>query len=326
MAQTAIRNRNPANNKNNRDQKDNKSICMDRKDRKDTIQILFINDRAESIQQIKEQLNDPDLKETDSPEKIAELPELPDLLLIRPEYLIGLEKSNQVKNKLLSMIGHDLRSPLGSIKMILDFIDQKIIDPKSDDFESTVPELMNAADDAFYLLENLLYWSRIQAGTVSYVPEKYNLKALLQKSVNQLKRFLDAKKISILDNVKGDQECWGDEFLILVILRNLLSNAGKFSHESSEIQIDLENSGDSIKIFFKDSGVGIAKENMSKLFDPYTLFHTYGTNNETGNGLGLKVSNELARINKGNISLVSKEGKGTTACLSLPIMDPTVNS
>ena len=299
---------------------------MDKEDKKEAIQILFINSGKESIQGIKGQLSHADLKEIGSPDKITELPKLPDLVLVRPEYLTGLEKSNQVKNKLLSMIGHDLRSPLGSIKMILDFIDQKVIDPKSDDFESTVPELMNAADDAFYLLENLLYWSRIQAGTISYVPATYNLKTITQKAVSQLKRFMDAKKISIRDNVGEDQACWGDEFLLLVILRNLVSNAGKFSHESSEIQIDLENSEDSLKIFVRDSGVGIAAENIPGLFDPYLLFHTYGTNNETGNGLGLKVSHELARINKGSLSLTSKEGKGTTVCLSLPITAPEVNT
>ena len=216
------------------------------------------------------------------------------------------------------MIGHDLRSPLGSIKMILDFIDQKIIDPKSPEFESTVPELMDAADEAFFLLENLLYWSRIQAGTISYEPENYKLKSIIDKSLNNLKRIFNRKKITAANRITSDQSVFGDEYLLLTIVRNILSNACKFSSPGSEVVVECTESGDTLKILFHDQGIGIKEENLQKIVDPFSLFHTYGTNNETGNGLGLNVCFELSKINKGRINLTSKEGSGTTVKLLLP--------
>jgi len=284
--------------------------------------MLIVDQGNENIQEIQDHLRDMDLdiNVIRDPQKIKELPEesVPDLILMNPEYLIELARASKLKDDLLSMIGHDLRSPLGSIKMILDFIDQKIIDPKSPEFESTVPELMDAADDAFFLLENLLYWSRIQAGTISYEPESYKLKSIIDKSLNNLKRIFNRKTITAINRISSDQFIFGDEYLLLTIIRNLLSNACKFSSPGSEVIIECTESGSTVKILFQDRGIGIKDEDLKKIVDPFSLFHTYGTNNETGNGLGLKVCFELAKINKGQINLDSREGKGTTVKLLLP--------
>ncbi len=229
-----------------------------------------------------------------------------------------LEQQNQLKDKLLHMIGHDLRSPLGSIKMILDFVDQKIIDPLSPDFQSMLPEIADAADEAFYLLENLLYWTRIQTRRVSSQPEKYEVKQLIEKAITSLKRHFDKKKIRVISQLRGDYQILVDEYLFLVVFRNLLSNACKFSNENTEITIGLhQTSDDRLTLYIRDQGIGIKEENLQKIKDPYTLFSTYGTNSENGNGLGLKVADALIKIMGGRLVIDSEPEKGTTVSLLL---------
>jgi len=231
---------------------------------------------------------------------------------------VRLEQLNQVKDKLLHMIGHDLRSPLGSIKMILDFIDQETIDPQSLDFKTMLPELLDAADEAFYLLENLLYWTRIQTNRISYNPENLSAKQLVDKSITNMNRAFQQKGIKITNQINGDEQVFGDEYLLPVIFRNLLSNACKFSKEGSEVTISLSESPGQMIIRVCDQGIGIKEENLQKIRAPYTLFSTYGTNNETGTGLGLKVCEALAGINQGQLLIESQEEGGTTVDLILP--------
>lgn len=229
-----------------------------------------------------------------------------------------LEQQNQLKDKLLHMIGHDLRSPLGSIKMILDFLDQETANDESLDLKSMLPELSDAADEAFYLLENLLYWTRIQTNKVSYKPERIQAKQLISKSVMNMKRSFDQKGITIINLIEGDQYVFGDEYLLLVIFRNLLSNACKFSNSETNVTISLTESPNQLTFHIRDHGIGIKEEDLEKIRDPHTLFSTYGTNNETGNGLGLNVCETLAAINKGELLIDSHPGTGTTIRLRLP--------
>ncbi len=231
---------------------------------------------------------------------------------------VRLEQQNQLKDKLLHMIGHDLRSPLGSIKMILDFLGQENADDEGLDLKSMLPELSDAADEAFYLLENLLYWTRIQTNRTSYKPEKISAKQLISKSVLNVKRSFEQKGIKIINRVEGDQLIFGDEYLLLVIFRNLLSNACKFSGQGASVIISLSESSDQLRIYIRDEGIGIKEEDLKKINDPYTLFSTYGTNNENGNGLGLKVCQALAVVNKGELRIDTRPGTGTTVGLLLP--------
>lgn len=229
-----------------------------------------------------------------------------------------LEQQNQLKDKMLHMIGHDLRSPLGSIKMILDFVDQKIIDPMSPDFQSMLPELADAADEAFYLLENLLYWTRIQTRRVSYHAENYPVKQLIGKAVTNIKRSFDQKGVKISNQIRGEYLVSVDEYLFLVIFRNLLSNACKYSKEGMEVTVSVSESPDQLTFVIRDNGIGIKEQDLPKLWDANSFYTTYGTNNESGNGLGLKVSNALTRINQGQLILESRENNGTTVSVTFP--------
>ncbi|MGE4587823.1 MAG: sensor histidine kinase [Mangrovibacterium sp.] len=230
-----------------------------------------------------------------------------------------LEQQNKLNNKLLYMIGHDLRSPLGSIKMTLDLIDQRILDPKSEDFSAMLPELSDAADDAFYLLENLLYWTRIQTNRVSYRPENYPLKQLMDKAVTNMKRSFLKKEINLNNQLDWNGKVYGDDYLLMVIFRNILSNACKFSRKGTGVTLRVADSPEgTVCICISDQGQGISQENMEKVYDPNQLFTTYGTGNENGNGLGLKICESLVKINQGKMHIESREGEGTTVSLTLP--------
>ena len=288
--------------------------------------IIIINQYKERAKEIKDKLKDlkynlTEINNMEELSSIAEKGSLPDIIITSSNNLLDLEKSNRVKNNLLSQISHDLRSPIGTIKMMLELLEQKVISADSPDYDTIIKDLVNTSTDVFALLENLLYWSRIQFKTVSYIPSDQNLKSLTDKAISQLKRSIDEKKIHVLNNIVSEETVWGDEFLILIILKNLISNGCKYSDENAEILIKEEKDGNKIHIIIADNGTGISEENLQKIKDPDILFHTSGTNGEQGNGLGLKICYELSFINKGTLKIDSKEKEGTKVILTLPSVE-----
>jgi len=287
---------------------------------------IIINNYKERTKEIKDRLKDlkynlTEINNMEELSSIAEKGSLPDIIITSSNNLLDLEKSNRVKNNLLSQISHDLRSPIGTIKMMLELLEQKVISADSPDYDTIIKDLVNTSTDVFALLENLLYWSRIQFKTVSYVPSNQNLKSLTDKAISQLKRSIDEKKIHILNNIVSEETIWVDEFLIPIILKNLISNGCKYSDENAEILIKEEKEGNKIHIIIEDKGIGISEENLKKIKDPDILFHTSGTNGEQGNGLGLKICYELSIINKGTLKIESKEKEGTKVILTLPSVE-----
>jgi len=299
------------------------------KDKTESSQTVIINHYNERAKEITSKLSElkyniANINDTEELSSIAEKESLPDIILTSSDCIFDLEKSNKTKNNLLSQISHDLRSPIGTIKMMLELLEQKVISADSPDYDNILKDLVNTSTDVFALLENLLYWSRIQFKTVSYVPSNQNLKSLTQKAVSELKRFIDEKKLHINININSKTTVCGDEFLIHIILKNLISNGCKYSAENSEIIIDEEKSNNKISIIIKDNGIGMSEENIKKTMDPDSLFHTSGTNGEQGNGMGLKICYNLTTINKGTLRIISKEKEGTTAILTLPAGKETV--
>jgi len=293
------------------------------KEKTESSPTIIINHYKERSKEIKDILKDlkynlTEINNMEELSSIAKKGSLPDIIITSSNNLLDLEKSNRVKNNLLSQISHDLRSPIGTIKMMLELLEQKVISADSPDYDTIIKDLVNTSTDVFALLENLLYWSRIQFKTVSYVPSNQNLKSLTDNAISQLKRSIDEKKIHILNNIASEETVWGDEFLIPIILKNLISNGCKYSVENAEISIKEEKKGNKIHIIIADNGTGISEENLKKIKDPDILFHTSGTNGEQGNGLGLKICYELSIINKGTLNIDSKEKEGTKAIITLP--------
>jgi two-component system, sensor histidine kinase and response regulator len=231
------------------------------------------------------------------------------------DYLSDL---NSLKDKMFSVIGHDLRSPLGSVKMTLEFLSETVSDTTGEELKSTVDLLLKTTDEVFSLLENLLGWARSQSGNLSVVKEPIDLYDLVNNIYLLNKGNINIKNIDFTIDIDPGTTIFADLNTITIVFRNLLSNAIKFTPNHGKITIASREMNGNVQIEFRDSGVGIPESNISKLFDPTQHLTTYGTNRESGSGLGLNLCHDFTKRNDGEISVVSELGKGTSFFLLLP--------
>ena len=238
-----------------------------------------------------------------------------DALKKNTKYLYEL---NSLKDKMFSVIGHDLRSPLGSVKMTLEFLSETISEASREELQTTVDFLLKTTNEAFSLLDNLLGWGRAQSGNISINKEIVNLADLVNSVYLIHKKNIGAKNIEFLNNVEKGTTICADLNTITAVLRNLLSNAIKFTPNYGSIIISSVNLENLVRIEVKDTGVGIPVENIPKLFDSTQHLTTYGTNSESGSGLGLNLCYDFVKRNDGEISVESETGKGTSFYIELP--------
>lgn len=233
-----------------------------------------------------------------------------------------LSEINGVKDKMFSVIGHDLRSPLGSVKMTLEFLSQATDLISPEELKTTVDLLVKTTDEVFGLLDNLLGWARSQSGNLKIIPEKVSIADLVNSVYLLQKGNINLKNLKFYNEVPDDLHVIADVTTLKIVLRNLLSNAIKFTPEHGMIKIRSQASEKKAEILVEDSGIGIDAENIPRLFDIKQHFSTYGTNKEAGSGLGLVLCYEFMEKNKGDIRVVSEVGKGTTFFLTLPLNEP----
>jgi two-component system sensor histidine kinase/response regulator len=231
------------------------------------------------------------------------------------EYLTSL---NNVKDKMFSVIGHDLRSPLGSVKMTLEFLTDSFDELSKDELKSTFDVLQKTTDEVFSLLENLLGWAKSQSGNLSINKELIDLANLVSNVYLLNKGSFNYKNISFSSNIENGTTIYADLNTITAVFRNLLSNAIKFTPEGGSISISAIKKDDDVEIAFVDSGVGIPEENIPKLFDSTRHLTTFGTNREAGSGLGLNLCNDFTMRNDGKLWVESVVGKGSTFYIKLP--------
>ncbi|SRR6056297_6467 len=229
-----------------------------------------------------------------------------------------LEESNATKDKMFSVISHDLRAPLGGMKSMLDLVYEDKNEGKNINKKS-LDSLKKAADKTYNLLENLLYWSRSQRGQLVYEPEYINLYDLVIENVELLKTMIDNKKIHISNEISDNLNAYADRNMVKTIIRNLIYNAIKFTKEEGEVKIYSKKEGNFVILSVEDNGVGITKENMEKIFNRKEYFTTYGTEREKGSGLGLNLIFDFLDKNKGELFIDSDYGKGSTFSFSLPV-------
>lgn len=229
-----------------------------------------------------------------------------------------LTELNSIKDKMFSVIGHDLRSPLSSVKMSLEFLSQTTDKNEDEELKETLDVLVKTTDEVFSLLENLLGWAKSQSGNLNLIPEKVNLKDLVDSIYMLNKGNLNFKKIQFETNIDQSIDLNVDLNTIKIVFRNILSNAIKFTPNNGKITISSEEDRDYTNVIVQDNGVGIAEENIGKLFSNTHQFSTYGTNRESGSGLGLILCHDFVVRNGGEISVKSKIGEGTSFILRLP--------
>ena len=231
---------------------------------------------------------------------------------------IQLEKLNRDKDRFISILGHDLRNPFNSLLGFLDILIKDFHQLGEEKIQYFLDNINTVAKNTYGLLENLMEWSKTQSENVPFKPEVVSFQEICNEVCLQLTPSAEAKNIKINNCVDEDIEIFADIDMLKTILRNLCTNAIKFSNRGGEVVMCAERDSRHVKITVSDTGVGIQPDLLPKLFDISRSVTTKGTSNETGTGLGLIICRELISIHGGKIWAKSKPGKGTSFIFTLP--------
>lgn len=233
-----------------------------------------------------------------------------------------LKKTIQGRDKMYSVIAHDLRSPLGSIKMVLNMFVMTMSPQMIGEEQYEMLDSANkSTEELFTLLDNLLKWTKTQTGRLTVVFQDFELVKSISGVFEIFSLVSSSKNIELIFDSNEEINVRGDIDMVKTITRNLLSNAIKFSFSGSKIIIEVKKIGNMAVVSVKDFGKGMSQEEQQKLFNSETHFSKYGTNNEEGSGLGLLLCKDFATKNKGDLWLQSEEGKGSTFFFSVPLKD-----
>ena len=235
-----------------------------------------------------------------------------------------LSDTIQLKNRIFSVIAHDLRSPVVNILYMLNLLKEKEYKEKYDAFANSS---IQYAQLVISLLENMLVWGRDQEDKIKFSPEKRDLADIILTNLSIFKETSDKKEISVNFTQVGNSIAFFDKDLLDIIIRNLLSNAVKYTPRGGRISIllkDRAQNGKCIMLKICDNGIGIPETKQKHLFTATEVESTPGTENEKGTGLGLKLCYELVKINKGSIVVESKDGEGTCFIITLPLAKKSV--
>lgn len=230
-----------------------------------------------------------------------------------------LKELNETRDKFFSIIAHDLRSPFHMMLGISELLATDIESLPPAQIKKFSKELHNGIKKQFELLSDLLEWSRLQRGDLLIEKKELQLDSEIREVVDSLTVPIRMKEISIVVAVESSVVVLGDSNMIRLVLRNLISNAIKFTEPKGEITVGAEKSGRAMKISVRDSGVGITAENREKLFRSDIRFTTPGTANEKGTGLGLLLCKEIVEKHGGKILVESVEGKGSVFSFTVAV-------
>lgn len=230
-----------------------------------------------------------------------------------------LQKATEYRNKIFSIIGHDLKAPMGTINNILTLIMDGNID--SNKSKLMLSHTQKSAVSAHSLLENLLVWANNEQGKIEYKPKTHILNNIVKENINLLNDIATEKSISFKINLEDNLKMYADYNMVSTIIRNLIANAIKFSNNNDKIIISAKRKENFIEISVKDNGVGISKENLKKILNTDFHYSSKGTEGEPGSGLGLQLCFEFIKINKGDYQIISKEGEGSNFIVNLPAFE-----
>jgi signal transduction histidine kinase len=226
-----------------------------------------------------------------------------------------LQRLNDTKEKLFSIIAHDLRSPIGQLKNALDLVNKEYLSPEK--FQEISARLSVEVGQLHSTLDNLLRWSLGQFQGIKVNPEKTALAGVLAKKMSLFKQNIEQKNLTI--QLEGaEQFILVDPDHLLLILRNLFSNAIKYSYPGSTILIRAQAKEQKVIIEVIDEGIGMSADIVTSIFSPETTLSKNGTANEKGTGLGLKLCKEFIEKNQGSIWVESREKSGSSFYISLP--------
>lgn len=237
----------------------------------------------------------------------------------------NLIKLNETKDRFISIISHDLRTPFSSILGFTDLLanDEELTE---DERKQYVRYIQESSRSMLALVNSLLDWTRLQTGRIKFEPQKIDVSKIVIDSINALSGTAMQKGIEVTSLVNQSLHLFVDKSLILQVFNNLISNAIKFTNKGGLIQIISEAVTNSrfVKFVIKDTGVGIKQEDLNKLFSVDAKFTSEGTAGEKGSGLGLSLVKEIIEKHGGTISVQSEYGKGTEFIFTLPIASSNI--
>ena len=232
-----------------------------------------------------------------------------------------LQNEVKVKNRFFSIIAHDLNGPFALLLGLTNILSKKADKLTKEKIVDMTKVINDAALQAFSLQKNLLQWSRLQFSAGQVISKSILLPKLVEDTMDVYKMIAADKKISLVSEI-SEVKVFGDCDMIHTILRNLISNALKFSHEGGVVTLSSKTVDDMVQISVVDEGVGISKEEIDNLFVLDHLTSVKGTSGETGTGIGMSLCREMVQENGGCISAESILGEGTRVTFSLPVSLP----
>ena len=245
--------------------------------------------------------------------------------LLQYKRILSLDKKNrdlvalnEAKDLLISVISHDLRSPVGTIIGISDMLNANLQEKDYSSVEKCSDFIASTSRQTLDLLTSLFDWNQSQNGRIEFQPVTFCLETLIKETLPVYSSIAIQKSITIVLESGQRTSVNADKFMVGAILRNLISNAIKFTKPGGEIYISIKKKTDQLMICVQDSGIGMSREMIEKLFLLSERHSTPGTNREMGTGLGLILCKEFVEKHGGKIWAESEEGKGSTFCFTLP--------
>jgi PAS domain S-box-containing protein len=230
-----------------------------------------------------------------------------------------LEKENLMKNKFISVLAHDLRSPIGLLTSYMELMKENLQAQQLEDLKSNIDLIENISINTYDLLNTLIQWAMAKDQFITVKKEKVQVDELFTKIIGQQEKIAAKKNINIRQEFDKSLTLFTDEVMVSTILRNLMSNALKYSYHDSAINIGATKAGDFITFYITDFGIGMDQEEMNTLFSEDRFFESRkGTNGESGTGIGLNLSKNYTQQLGGSIWGKSKPKIGTTVFVKLP--------
>jgi signal transduction histidine kinase len=231
-----------------------------------------------------------------------------------------LLKLNMEKDKFFSIIAHDLRSPFNGFLGLTQIMAEKLSDLTMDEIQRFAVSLRKSATNLFRLLENLLEWSRLEQGLIPFRPASVELRKVSEQSIEMITETAKIKGVGILNNISPGLMVFADTNLLQTVLRNLVSNAVKYTRNGGTINLYAKAlTNNTVEISIVDSGIGMSPDLLEKLFRLDDQKSRKGTDGEPSTGLGLIICKDFISKHGGTICVESEEGSGSTFYITLPI-------
>lgn len=230
----------------------------------------------------------------------------------------ALEDAVKTKDKFFSIIAHDLKNPFNAMLPIIHILKENHLDMQREQLSEMIELINSSVKQEYNLLKNLLEWSRAQTGAIKLKPERIELRQLFESNLLLHRAVAENKNISIEVNDPESYNVLSDKYMLETVIRNLVSNALKFTETNGNIKIHITENKNQVLCSVQDNGIGISPENQKKLFRIDTNYTRLGTKDESGTGLGLILCKEFVEKNGGSITVQSEVAVGSTFTFSLP--------